>query len=278
MNLTSIKEIKPLMEKHGFSFSKSLGQNFLINPDVPVRIAENAAIDKDTTVIEIGPGIGCLTKELSLRAKDVFAIEIDKRLIPVLEETLADCGNVTVINQDVLKTDLKKLCEGKEKVCVCANLPYYITTPIIMSLLEQRLPLKRITVMIQKEVAQRFSAPPGKKEYGAITLAINWYSKPKTLFTVSPGSFIPAPKVESSVIGLDLCQPPCKVKNEKFMFSLISAGFEQRRKTLTNAINAKLGIPKEKTEKALEQLGIEKSVRAERLTVENFANLSDILI
>ena len=156
-----MKELRPLMEKHGFSFSKTLGQNFLINPDVPVRIAENAGLDENTTVIEIGPGVGCLTKELSARAKEVFAIEIDQRLIPVLSETLADCDNVTVINKDVLKTDLSALCEGKERVCICANLPYYITTPIIMALLEQRLPLSRITVMIQKEVAQRFSAKTG---------------------------------------------------------------------------------------------------------------------
>ena len=186
-----MKEIRPLMEKHGFSFSKTLGQNFLINSDVPVRIAENAGLDENTTVIEIGPGVGCLTKELSARAKEVFAIEIDQRLIPVLAETLADCDNVTVINKDVLKMDLSALCEGKERVCVCANLPYYITTPIIMALLEQRLPLSRITVMIQKEVAQRFSAKPGKKEYGAITAAINWYARPKTLFTVSRAVLCP---------------------------------------------------------------------------------------
>ena len=266
-----MKEIRPLMEKHGFSFSKTLGQNFLINPDVPVRIAENAGLDENTTVIEIGPGVGCLTKELS-------AIEIDQRLIPVLAETLADCDNVTVINKDVLKMDLSALCEGKERVCVCANLPYYITTPIIMALLEQRLPLSRITVMIQKEVAQRFSAKPGKKEYGAITAAINWYARPKTLFTVSPGCFMPAPKVESSVIALDLVPPPVEVKDEKFMFLLISAGFEQRRKTLVNALSAKTGIPKTEIEKAVTDCGFEPTVRAERLSVTDFAALSDRLI
>ena len=273
-----MKELRPLMEKHGFSFSKTLGQNFLINPDVPVRIAENAGLDENTTVIEIGPGVGCLTKELSARAKEVFAIEIDQRLIPVLAETLADCDNVTVINEDVLKTDLSALCEGKERVCVCANLPYYITTPIIMALLEQRLPLSRITVMIQKEVAQRFSAKPGKKEYGAITAAINWYARPKTLFTVSPGCFMPAPKVESSVIALDLVPPPVEVKDEKFMFLLISAGFEQRRKTLVNALSAKTGIPKTEIEKAVTDCGFEPTVRAERLSVTDFAALSDRLI
>ena len=277
MNLTSMKELRPLMEKHGFSFSKTLGQNFLINAEVPARIADNAGIDETTTVIEIGPGVGCLTKELSKRAKEVIAIEIDSRLIPVLGETLSDCDNVTVINEDVLKADLYALCDGKERVCVCANLPYYITTPIIMALLEQRLPLSRITVMIQKEVAQRFSAIPGKKEYGAITAAINWYAKPKTLFTVSPGCFFPAPKVESSVIALDLVPPPTKVRDEKFMFSLISAGFEQRRKTLVNALAAKIGIPKNGIEKAITDCGFEPTVRAERLSVTDFAALSDKL-
>ena len=275
MELTSMKELRPLMEKHGFSFSKTLGQNFLINPDVPVRIAENAGLDENTTVIEIGPGVGCLTKELSARAKEVFAIEIDQRLIPVLSETLADCDNVKVINDDVMKIDLHRVIEEEfngEEVAVCANLPYYITSPVIMKLLEDHLPITSITVMVQKEAAERLCAQPGTRECGAVSAAVQYYAEPEILFEVSRGSFMPAPNVDSAVIQLRIRkEPPVDVHDEVLFFRVIRAAFAQRRKTAVNSISNTLHMSKQQVTDAFEQAGVRANSRAEALTLPEFA-------
>ena len=271
------------MAKYDFTFSKALGQNFLINAAVPEKIAEAAGIDENTCVIEIGPGFGTLTYELCRRAKKVIAIEIDKRLIPVLNDTMSSFDNLKIINEDVLKLDLKKLIEDEfqnARTVVCANLPYYITTPIIMELLEKRLPIESITVMIQKEVARRFDALPGSADYGAVTLSVNYFSTTKIHFDVSPGSFMPAPKVTSSVISFYTRElPPVMPKNEYFMFGIIKAAFNQRRKTLCNALCNRLSPKIEKTAilKALQDMNLSETVRGEALSLNQFAELSDIL-
>lgn len=279
MNLTSIKEIIPLMERHGFNFSKSLGQNFLINSEVPRKIVEKSGITEDSCVIEIGPGIGCLTKELALVSKKVIAIEIDKKLLPVLNETLSEFDNIEIINGDVMDIDLGKLIEekGLENISVCANLPYYITTPIIMKLLESKLPLKSITVMVQKEVARRFCAPAGSSDYGAITPVLQYYTKITSLFTVSPGNFMPKPKVDSEVIRLDLISPPVNVKSEKTLFRVIKSAFAMRRKTLENNLQKDFSISKDKLSELLLSLGFPEKVRGEKLTLEDFAKIADKL-
>ena len=277
MNLTSISEIKPIMEKHGFTFSKSLGQNFLINKDIPQKIAENAGIDENTSVLEIGPGVGCLTSCLAKKAKKVVAVEIDNRLLPVLGETLAEYDNIKIINADILKTDVCKLCQEYNITAVCANLPYYITTPVIMYLLESGAPFKSITVMVQKEVAQRLTAKPGTKEYGAISLAINYYTTPKILFNVSPGSFMPAPKVSSAVVRLDIrSEKPIKC-DEKLLFNLIKAGFSKRRKTLANALCEELKENKEEITQKIILAGLSADIRAERLSIDDFGRLCNII-
>jgi len=276
MELTNISEIRPLLERHGFTFSKSLGQNFLINRDVPVKIAEGSGVTADSVVLEIGPGIGCLTKELAKRAKKVIAVEIDRRLIPVLKETLSEFDNVEIINGDIMELDLCSLNEKYGKLTVAANLPYYITTPIIMRLLESGFDYDSITVMVQKEVARRFSASAGSKEYGAVTAAIAYRTVPKTLFTVSAGNFIPAPKVDSAVVRLLKAEPEVKAENERLMFSLIKAGFGQRRKTFVNAVS-ELGYGKEEFARLLEASGISPAVRAEKLSANDFARLSNVI-
>lgn len=280
MNLTNISEIKPLMERHGFTFSKSLGQNFLINAAIPEKIAESCGAGPEDIVLEIGPGIGCLTKELAKRVKRVISVEIDKKLIPVLEETLAEFDNVTVINKDILEVDIKELCDtlGCKELYVCANLPYYITTPIIMKLLESEAPIKAITVMVQKELAQRFCSKPNTAEYGSVTASINYRAEVKNLFTVSPGSFMPAPKVSSSVIRLDIVPPPVSVKDEKIFFRVIRAAFAMRRKTLSNNLANEFKITKAEASEIIKKCGFSETVRGEALSISDYAKISDELV
>ncbi len=280
-NLANIGTVKDLCERYGFSFSKSLGQNFLVNPSVCPRIAEMGGAEEEAGVIEIGPGFGVLTVELSRRAKKVVTIEIDEKLLPVLRETLADCPNVTVVHSDVLKLDLPKLIAEEfagMPVTICANLPYYVTSPILMSLLEQRLPVRSITVMVQKEAADRLCARMGTRACGAVTAAVRYYSEPEVLFPVSRGSFMPPPNVDSCVIRLNIRQElPDGVADEKFLFRLIRAAFSQRRKTLANPVSSGLALPKGRVLEALAECGLKPTARAEELTMEQFISLSNRL-
>lgn len=280
-NLSNIKVIKDVLERHSFTFSKSLGQNFLINPTVCPKIAEMGNARKGFGIIEIGTGIGVLTNELAKRADKVAAVEIDKRLIPVLEETLAEYSNVRIINGDIMKTDLSKLIEEEFEgleVAVCANLPYYITSPVIMKLLEERLPIRSVTVMVQKEAAQRLCAKPGTREAGAITAAVNYFSEPKLLFNVSRGSFMPPPNVDSCVIRFDIREKtPEGVTDEAFFFRTVRGAFSQRRKTLVNSVSASLGIDKSIVTAAAVRSGLEESVRPEKLTLEQLIRFTEEL-
>lgn len=272
-----------VLQKYHFNFQKKFGQNFLIDTTVLDRIISSAEITKEDCVLEIGPGIGTMTQYLAERAGTVVAVEIDKALIPILEETLQDYDNVTVINDDILKVDINRLVEeknGGRPIKVVANLPYYITTPIIMGLFESRVPLKSITIMVQKEVADRMQVGPGTKDYGALSLAVQYYAKPEIVANVPPNCFIPRPNVGSAVIRLTRYEEtPVQVKDEKKMFALIRASFNQRRKTLVNGLgNAGLpGITKESAAAALAQMGLSPTVRGEALTLEQFARLSDLL-
>ena len=278
-NLSDISVVKDLLNRHGFKFSKALGQNFLINPTVCPRMAEACGADENTGVIEVGPGFGVLTAELAKRAKKVVSIELDERLLPVLDETLAEFDNVEVINSDVLKVDLHKLIEEKfsgMKVAVCANLPYYITSPVIMHLLESKLPVENITVMVQKEAAQRLCAPVGSRDAGAVTVAVDYYADAEKIFDVSAGSFMPAPKVASSVIRLNVRkQPPIDLSDEKLFFRMVKAVFAQRRKTAANSISAGMSLPKETVYKAIEAAGYSENVRAESFTLNELASLAN---
>ena len=278
MNLTNLSAIREIADKFGFTFSKSLGQNFLINPSVCPRIAEMGGADENTGVIEIGAGFGVLTQELAKRAKKVVAVELDSRLIPVLQYTLADYDNVKVINEDVLKVDLPGLIAEEfpgMEVVVCANLPYYITSPIIMALLEQRLPIKAVTVMVQKEAGDRLCAPMPSRECGAVTAAVRYYSEPKVLFPVSRGSFCPAPNVDSMVIRLDVKDAlPLQPEEEKTLFRVVKAAFAQRRKTLPNTLSAGLGISKAEAAEKLAAAGLKPTARAEELSMEQFCRLA----
>lgn len=279
--LSDIGTIKDILSRHGFTFSKSLGQNFLINPSVCPRMAELSGADEGVGVIEIGPGIGVLTNELCKLADKVVAIELDKRLLPVLEETLGEYDNLKVVNADVLETDLHKLIEDEfsgMEVVVCANLPYYITSPVIMKLLEDKLPISAITVMVQKEAAQRICAEVGSRQSGAVTVSVNYYAKPEMLFSVSAGSFMPAPKVDSAVIRLNvLDEPPVKVNDEKKFFSVIKAAFSQRRKVISNSLSSGLSLDKSKTADVLEKSGVPLNARAEKLSLQNFADIANNL-
>ena len=279
--LSDIGTIKDILSRHGFTFSKSLGQNFLINPSVCPRMAELSGADKGVGVIEIGPGIGVLTNELCKLADKVVAIELDKRLLPVLEETLGEYDNLKVVNADVLETDLHKLIEEEfsgMEVVVCANLPYYITSPVIMKLLEDKLPISAITVMVQKEAAQRICAEVGSRQSGAVTVSVNYYAKPEMLFSVSAGSFMPAPKVDSAVIRLNvLDEPPVKANDEKKLFSVIKAAFSQRRKVISNSLSSGLSLDKSKTAEVLEKSGVPLNARAEKLSLQNFADIANNL-
>ena len=272
-----------VLQKYNFVFQKKFGQNFLIDTHVLDKIIRSAEITKDDFVLEIGPGIGTMTQYLACAAGKVVAVEIDRALIPILEDTLEGYDNVTVINDDVLKVDIAKLAEeqnGGKPIKVVANLPYYITTPIIMGLFEKRVPVKSITVMVQKEVADRMQTGPGSKDYGALSLAVQYYAKPYIVANVPPNCFMPRPKVGPAVIRLDRFEkPPVEVKDENQMFRIIRASFNQRRKTLANGLrnSAELDFTKEKIEKAIETLGKGPSVRGEALTLEEFAKLSDAL-
>ena len=279
--LSDIGTIKDILSRHGFTFSKSLGQNFLINPSVCPRMAELSGAGKGVGVIEIGPGIGVLTNELCKLADKVVAIELDKRLLPVLEETLGEYDNLKVVNADVLETDLHKLIEEEfsgMEVVVCANLPYYITSPVIMKLLEDKLPISAITVMVQKEAAQRICAEVGSRQSGAVTVSVNYYAKPEMLFSVSAGSFMPAPKVDSAVIRLNvLDEPPVKVNDEKKFFSVVKASFSQRRKVISNSLSSGLSLDKSKIAEILEKSGVPLNARAEKLSLQNFADIANNL-
>ena len=272
MNLTNISTVRDILERHGFSFSKGLGQNFIINPDICPKIAEMGNAAKGWGVIEVGTGIGVLTAELAKRADKVCAVEIDTRLMPILDETLADFDNIKIFNEDVMKCDLRKLIaeefEGLD-VAVCANLPYYITSPVIMLLLESRLPIKSITVMVQKEAAQRLCAKVGTRDSGAITVGVNYYGTAKTLFNVSRGSFMPAPNVDSAVIRIDLNKEhQLSEEDEKFFFKVVKSGFSQRRKTAANAVSSLMGTGKEQVYAALRAAGLSENARIEALNME----------
>ncbi len=272
-----------VLQKYNFSFQKKFGQNFLIDTHVLDKIIASAEITKDDMVLEIGPGIGTMTQYLACAAGKVVAVEIDKTLIPILEDTLSEYDNVQIINQDVLKVNLAKLAEeenGGKPIKVVANLPYYITTPIIMGLFENHVPLKSITVMVQKEVADRMQVGPGTKDYGALSLAVQYYAKPYIVANVPPNCFMPRPKVGSAVIRLERYEePPVQVADEKLMFRIIRASFNQRRKTLVNGLknSPEIQFTKEEIEAAIETLAKGASVRGEALTLEEFARLSNIL-
>ena len=272
-----------VLQKYHFSFQKKFGQNFLIVTHVLDKIIRSAEITKEDVVLEIGPGIGTMTQYLACAAKKVVAVEIDKALIPILNDTLADYNNVRIINDDVLKVDIARLTEeenGGRPIKVVANLPYYITTPIIMGLFENHVPIKSITVMVQKEVADRMQVGPGTKDYGALSLAVQYYARPYIVANVPPNCFMPRPKVGSAVIRLEKYdRPPVQVDDEKLMFRIIRASFNQRRKTLANGLknSAELDFTKEEIETAIEALEKGVSVRGETLTLEEFAQLSNIL-
>lgn len=281
MNLTNIKTIKEIMSRHGFSFSKGLGQNFIINPEICPKIAEYGNARKGFGILEIGTGVGVLTAELAKRADKVTAIEIDKRLLPVLDETLAEFNNIKIINQDVMKADLQKIIAEEFKglkVAVCANLPYYITSPVIMLLLESRLPIESITLMVQKEAGQRLCAEVGTRDSGAITVGVNYYGTAKQLFNVSRGNFMPSPNVDSVVIRIDINQNyRLEPDGEKFFFKIVKAGFSQRRKTLANTLSSQLGISKEIVYSTLKELELSESIRIESMNMKQLIDFSEKL-
>ena len=272
-----------VLQKYNFNFQKKFGQNFLINTGILEEIIEAAEITKEDFVLEIGPGIGTMTQYLCESAREVVAVEIDKNLIPILEDTLSAYNNVEVINEDILKVDINKLANERNAgrpIKVVANLPYYITTPIIMGLFESHVPIDSITIMVQKEVADRMQEGPGSKEYGALSLAVQYYANPQIVVNVPPSCFMPQPKVGSAVIRLTRhAQPPVDVKNEKLMFQLIRASFNQRRKTLANGLNnfSGLNLSKEVIQSCIEELGVPVTIRGEALSLEQFARLSNII-
>ena len=281
MDLTNYKEVTALLERHGFRFSKSLGQNFLTAAWVPRRIAKEALIAPGDGVLEVGPGVGCLTVELAEKAERVLALELDERLRGVLSETLSEHPNVSVVFADAVKADLRSLCGeyfGGRPVRVCANLPYNVTSPLLTAFLKAGC-FESITVMVQKEVAARLCARPGTAEYGAFTLLVQWYAEAEKLFDVPPDCFMPRPKVTSTVIRL--CRrpsPPVRVRDEEFFFAVVRAAFNQRRKTLVNAVSAGMrNVERADVEKALAEMGLSPTVRGEALSAEQFAALSDIL-
>lgn len=280
--LSDISTMKEILSRHGFTFSKALGQNFLINPSVCPRMAEMCGVDDESGVLEIGPGIGVLTRELAKRSKKTVAVELDTRLLPVLAETLADYPNASVVHGDVMKLNLHQLIKEEfpeMKVAVCANLPYYITSPVIMKILEEKLPITALTVMVQKEAADRICAKPGTRACGAVSAAVQYYAEPEILFQVSRGSFMPAPNVDSTVIRLNVReQPPVKLSDEAHFFRLIKAAFGQRRKTALNAVSSGMGLPKAEVAKAMERAGIAPTARAEQMALEMLADFSNELV
>lgn len=281
-NLCDINTVECLLKKHGFKFSKALGQNFIVDEDVCPRMAEELSADEETGVLEIGAGIGVLTKELCKTAKKVVSIELDKRLYPLLSETLGDFDNFELVEGDVMKLDLHALIKEKfascENIKVCANLPYYITSPIIMLLLEEKLPIDEIEVMVQKEAAERLCAEMGTRQAGAVTAAVNYYGRAKQLFEVSRNAFLPSPKVDSAVIKITLFdESEYKVESEKELFRIIRAAFAQRRKTLINSLSSTLNISKQSLSIALYELGLDENIRAEKLTMNDFVRLYEYL-
>lgn len=282
MQLTNIGVIKELFERHGFSFTRSLGQNFLINPSVCPRIAELGGCKSGVCALEIGTGVGVLTQELAKRCDRVVAVEIDAGLKPILEETLADFGNVEVVFADVMETDLKALIAekfGDSEVVVCANLPYYITSPVIMRVLEERLPVKALTVMVQREAADRICAAPGTRDCGALSCGVSYYSEPKLLFRVGRGSFMPSPNVDSAVIRLDIRENNgLDVADEGLFFRIIRAAFSQRRKQIINPLSGELGIDKQTLTEVFDKSGIRQTARAEELTLSVYAELCKNLL
>lgn len=281
MDLCNPSVIKSLLGDEGTHLRKEYGQNFLIRREIPARIAEECTENEGSMILEIGPGIGCLTSELAQRYDKVVSVEIDAHLLPILAKTLADYDNVTVINQDVMKVDLSALvaehAEGRE-VSVCANLPYYITTPILMALLESGVSFRSITVMVQAEVAARLCAKAGDEAYGAITAVLGYYGETRRLFTVPASAFLPAPKVNSAVVRIDLYETPRYTpRDTRLFFAIIKAAFEMRRKTLVNAISAKLSYTKEQVADALLSIGLSEKIRGERLSTEDFSRLADAL-
>lgn len=278
MELTNIGTVRDILSRHGFSFSKGLGQNFIINPDICPKIAEMGNAAPGFGVLEIGTGIGVLTAELAKRADRVAAVEIDTRLLPILDETLAEYDNIKIFNEDVMKCDLHRLISEEFsglRAAVCANLPYYITSPVIMLLLESRLPVESITVMVQKEAAQRLCAKVGSRESGAITVGVNYYGTVRQLFGVSRGSFMPAPNVDSAVIRIDPSPVPrLPDDEEKFFFKVVKGGFSQRRKTAANAVASQLGISKDKVYEALRAAGLGENSRLEQLELDELIEFS----
>lgn len=282
MNLYDINTVKKVLSKHGFTFSKALGQNFLIDPDVCPEMADSLNSDGSVGVIEVGPGIGVLTKELCRVSRRVVALELDKRLLPVLDETLGEFDNLEVINADVMSVDLKALIEEKFSDCscvkVCANLPYYITSPVIMTLLESNLPIDEIVVMVQKEAGERLCAQVGTRLAGAVTVAVNYYADSEILFNVGRECFMPSPKVDSVVIRLKLHKDKkYNVKDEKRFFTVVKCAFSQRRKTALNSISNTMGISKNTVAEVFSSLGIDSNIRAEKLTMEDFINIADVI-
>lgn len=281
MDLTDINTVKRVLARHGFTFSKSLGQNFITDPSVCPKMAELCGVTSDAGVIEIGPGCGVLTVELAKRAAKVVTIELDVRLLPVLAETLDGCRNVEVLHADALKTDLAALIQERFSgmpVYICANLPYYITSPVIMYLLQSRLPVENITVMVQKEAAERLCAKVGERESGAVTVAVDYYAQAEELFSVGRDSFTPAPKVDSKVIRLTPREaPPVAIADEKRFFAVVRAAFSQRRKTAVNGLSSGLSLPKEQVTAALAAAGLPANVRAETLSMAQLATLTECL-
>lgn len=270
-----------VLQKYHFVFQKKYGQNFLIDRHVLEKIVAAARITGEDCVLEIGPGIGTMTQYLAESAREVVAVEIDRALIPILEDTLSAYDNVTVINEDIMKVDIQQLVQERDQgrpIKVVANLPYYITTPIIMNLLEKNVPLQSITIMVQKEVAERMQVGPGTKDYGALSLAVQYYARPEVVANVPSNCFMPRPNVDSSVIRLTRYpQPPVEVSDEKHMFSVIRASFNQRRKTLANGLANGMGISREQVTEALEKMGLSPTIRGEALTLDQFAQLSNML-
>lgn len=278
-NLSDISTVKRLLEQNGFHFSKSLGQNFLIDASVCPRMADEAVCDGETGVLEIGAGVGVLTSELAQRAEKVVSVELDNRLLPILSKTLGEFDNVEIVNEDILKVDLNSLLKekfGDRKISVCANLPYYITSPVIMKLLESNLPIEKIVVMVQKEAADRICADVGDRESGALTVAVNYYSKAEELFFVPKSCFLPSPKVDSEVISLRLLKtPPVNPKDINIFRQVVKAAFAQRRKTAVNSLSSGLGIEKSTVSELLKQCGFDENIRAERFTMSDFEKISD---
>jgi len=278
--IASPKKTKEIISKYQFKFSKSLGQNFLIDENILHKIVEGAQVDEEDHVIEVGPGIGSLTQYIADRAKSVAALEIDKTLIPILQQTLKNYPNVKVINEDVLKADINKIIEEEftgKKVKVIANLPYYVTTPIVMRFLEEKLPITSMTIMIQQEVAKRMEAKPATKDYGALSIAVQYYCQPQIIAKVPPSVFIPQPKVDSIVIRLDILEKPrVQVKNEKLFFAIVKDAFGKRRKTLLNALSTgSQGLDKDLLRKVFDTVGIDGKRRGETLSIEEFALLAN---